>query len=315
MITISKTLIIEEAKKRGWSVTKVDSEWLLYEVIDTKGTKIRFNNTRPVHSSANGYAVAVDKALTLTLAKFLGIQTPPFVLCQKPNEGVPFLSIHKKVVVKPYDGEKSQDVTMNVTTPEELKKGIKVALSNSANALVQVQLTGKEYRMLVVAGTVFAVAERVPAFVIGNGKRTIQELVDAKNAHPLRSTSRTTPFEQINTEAVAAHVGKQMLLQVLPKGKVFTLLPMASISTGGEARDVTDITHSFYKERAERIARSLDLTVCGVDIITSDIRKEPTDSIFPLLEINSNPGISAHHYPAAGKARNAAGAILDATFA
>ena len=50
--------------------------------------------------------------------------------------------------------------------------------------MVERYLTGKDYRILVVDKRVVAVAERVPAHVVGDGVSTVGELVDIANADP-----------------------------------------------------------------------------------------------------------------------------------
>ena len=52
--------------------------------------------------------------------------------------------------------------------------------------IVETYVAGNDYRCLVIGGKVAAIAERVPASVIGDGEHTIRQLVDNDNADPRR---------------------------------------------------------------------------------------------------------------------------------
>ena len=52
--------------------------------------------------------------------------------------------------------------------------------------VVESMVTGRDYRCLIVGGRMQAIAERVPAHVVGDGEHTVAELVDDTNADPRR---------------------------------------------------------------------------------------------------------------------------------
>jgi len=52
--------------------------------------------------------------------------------------------------------------------------------------IVETFVTGRDYRCLVIDGRIAAIAERVPARVIGDGALTIDQLVAKINAGPRR---------------------------------------------------------------------------------------------------------------------------------
>ena len=59
---------------------------------------------------------------------------------------------------------------------------------------------------------------------------------------------------------------------VLPKGEMQKLKDTANLSTGGTATDVTDMVHPYNIFMAERISKIVGLDICGIDIMTNDIR-------------------------------------------
>ena len=73
--------------------------------------------------------------------------------------------------------------TKQRSAPVSLQPRVK---AGTAAIVVERYLTGKDYRILVVDKRVVAVAERVPAHVVGDGVSTVGELIDVANADPRR---------------------------------------------------------------------------------------------------------------------------------
>ena len=76
-------------------------------------------------------------------------------------------------------------------------------MSESRAGIVVVEsfITGKDYRILVVNNQVVAVAERVPAHVVGDGKHTVQELIDITNCDPRRGVGHEKILTRISVDA------------------------------------------------------------------------------------------------------------------
>ena len=67
------------------------------------------------------------------------------------------------------------------------------------------------------------------------------------------------------------------------------ILDNANLSTGGMSYDFTTKIHTDYANLAINITKDMELRLCGVDILTSDISKPISDYI--IIEINSAPGL------------------------
>ncbi len=101
---------------------------------------------------------------------------------------------------------------------------------------------------------------------------------------------------------------------VLAKGEMLLLKDTANLSTGGTAEDVTDIVHSSNVFMAERISRLIDLDICGIDVMTTDITKPFEQTGGAVLEVNAGPGFRMHLAPTTGLPRNVASPVVDALF-
>mgnify|MGYP000388098439 CR=1 FL=1 len=63
---------------------------------------------------------------------------------------------------------------------EDYQAAVRLAFAEDQSILVEAFLAGTEYRFFVIDGQVEAILLRIPANVIGDGRRTIKELVAEK---------------------------------------------------------------------------------------------------------------------------------------
>lgn len=184
----------------------------------------------------------------------------------------------------------------------------------SNSIIVEKYITGEDFRLLVIDFKLVAAAKRTAAHVIGDGKSTIQELIDTVNADPKRGYGHEKVLTMIDVNELTLSILKEnrkKLSDVLSKGEVLKLKDTANLSTGGTAEDVTDIVHPYNIFMAERIARIIDLDICGIDIMTTDIGKPLPETGGAVLEVNAGPGFRMHLAPAEGLPRNVAGHVID----
>jgi len=191
----------------------------------------------------------------------------------------------------------------------------RVASEFSDNVLVEQKLEGRNYRVLIVNNRLVAASERIPCRVIGDGKHSIQELVDIENQNTLRGEGHEKPLTKIKIDqAVVAHLhaSGRTLASVPTYGEEITLSERINLSVGATARDVTDEVHPTIARMCERAARVAGIDVCGVDLIARDIAEPILDG--GIIELNAGPGLRMHHFPSEGKPRDAGGAIVDMLF-
>lgn len=90
------------------------------------------------------------------------------------------------IVIKPLNGNHGRGITIDINSLEEAEEAFEIASSVSKSVIVERYHAGRDFRVLVVNGKVVAVAERVPAHVIGDGRSTIEELIEKTNQDPQR---------------------------------------------------------------------------------------------------------------------------------
>lgn len=187
---------------------------------------------------------------------------------------------------------------------EDYKKALNIAFSEDSSILIEEYLKGTEYRFFVIDGKVKAVLLRIPANVVGDGVRTISELVSKKNDDPLRGTHHRTPLELIQLgelEKLMLHEQGYQVEGVPEKDAIVYLRENSNISTGGDSIDITDTIPKDYKELAAKAVSDLGAKICGIDLIIPDL-SVPADekNAYGIIEANFNPAMHMHMYPYSG---------------
>jgi len=223
------------------------------------------------------------------------------------------------LVIKPIDGNHGRGITVDINNYEDALEAFKHAKnsSRSGSIIVEKFIVGEDYRLLVINNVLIAAAVRTPAHVIGDGKSTIQELIDLVNADPRRGYGHEKVLTQITINDLTKTIIKDAgytLNSVIKKDEKLILKDTANLSTGGTAEDITDIVHPSNVFMAERISKIIDLDICGIDIMTTDITKPLSETGGAVLEVNAGPGFRMHLAPTNGLARNVAAPVIDKLF-
>ena len=221
------------------------------------------------------------------------------------------------LVVKPLDGNHGNGATIGVQTIEEAVAAFHRAKEFSQKVIVEQLIAGSDFRALVVNYQFVAAALRTPASVQGDGQHTISELIKEVNSDPKRGKEHDNVLTEISTDDVCLEMlaKRGMTLNSVPaKGEVVFLKPTANLSTGGTAEDVTDIVHPKNKALFERIARTIGLDICGIDIVAPDLTTPLKQNGGAVIEVNAAPGLRMHLEPTIGQPRNVAEPIVDMLF-
>ena len=273
----------------------------------------RLHETMLETTSHFAVRLSSNKAATHQLLQRLGVPQPLQHLVQSADQAVQAAQlIGYPVVVKPCHGMKGRDVGVGLATPEHVRQAYLVAAQGGDSVVVESLVAGDDHRLLVVGGRLIAAARRLPAFVVGNGRSTVAELVAELNRDPRRGfgyQQKLMEFVEIDQEA-ADTLARQGLadVSILAQHRRALLRGTANISRGGTAEDVTDIMHPDNVQLAEDVARVMGLDVTGIDFLTVDIRRSWRDIGGGIIEVNANPGLRPHWIDTR---RDVVGPILD----
>ncbi len=275
-----------------------------------------------ITSQTNHIAVEIscDKEDTHNLLNDLGLPVPKQFMIYSPREAIRAARrIGYPVVVKPLNANHGRGVSINLNSDEEVETAFGVAREQGTSraVLVESYMTGFDHRMLVVNNELVAVAKRVPGHVVGDGKHTIEALIDIVNEDPRRGVGH----EKVLTILEIDHQATRLMENagytketILKKDEIFYLRDTANLSTGGTAIDLTDVVHPDNREMAQRAIQAVGLDVGGVDFLTDDITQSYKDIGGGIVEVNAAPGFRMHVAPSEGEPRDVAGAVIDMLF-
>ncbi len=244
-----------------------------------------------------------DKLIAKNIMSEAGINVPNAILLTKDMNDIDLDELLKpyyntKLVVKPRNTNYGTGITVfsKPANKTRIIDAVKYAFEFDNNVLIEEYVKGMEYRFLCVDGKCISVAHRRIASVVGDGKSSINQLIDNKNKEqwhyltgcPLKKDKPV--IEYLKTHNLTFD-------SVIQKGKRVFLRTNSNCSTGGESIDYTEIMPTRFKHIAEKAAAAFDAKICGVDIIIEDLEKNK----YSIIEINDNPGYSINEWPYEGK--------------
>ncbi|MHB1293087.1 MAG: Mur ligase family protein, partial [Sulfuricella sp.] len=219
------------------------------------------------------------------------------------------------VVVKPRDGNHGRGVSTELMTREEVEAAYKLALDEGSDVIVERFVRGNEHRLLVVGGRLAAAARGESAFVVGDGRSTLIELIDTQiNTDPRRGTTEDYPLNRVVVDEDPA-----VRLEITRQGFTPDAIPPLGAEVmiqrnGNVAFDVTDLVHPDVAATVCLAARIVGLDIAGVDLVAEDISRPLDEQRGAIVEVNAGPGLLMHLKPASGEPRPIGRAIVDSLF-
>lgn len=312
----STTSIVDAARERNIPFRRLNDHSLIQLGYGAKMRRIRASETDQTGSIAE--SIAQDKDLTRRLLQASGVPTAqsyPVSSVEEAWETAEYIGV--PVVVKPQDGNQGRGVSTNLTTKEQVVAAYASALEQSSSVIVEKFATGNDYRLLVVNGKVVAASRREPAQVMGDGRLTVQGLVEAENRDQRRAEHHAGQLSKIHIDDIAVNILKDQGLtpdSIAPAGQLVLIRRNANLSTGGSAIDVTDLVHPEVAARAIDAAKVVGLDIAGIDVIAADITKPLEEQGGIVVEVNAAPGLRMHLAPSAGEPRAVGAAVVDMLF-
>ena len=256
-----------------------------------------FDSSTTDLTSQMSISMARDKINTSRLLRRTGFPVPDHVVVHNET-GAVASAIHLgyPVVVKPLDQDGGKGVYAKLVSDQGVKKAYQQAKHFSSAVIVEKHVVGKDYRLLVVDGTLIWAIERIPAGVTGDGLNTISALVKINNQHheyhfPLRHINITD-----DTHDFLAEQGFDLM--TIPRvGQFIALNRIANISTGGTPVGVLDSVHPDNKQLAESVAKLFRLDIAGIDFISLDIQQSYLENDGKIIEVNAQPQLGSTTAP------------------
>jgi cyanophycin synthetase len=312
----STAAIVNEARRRAIPVMRLNAGSLVQLGTGSRQRRIRASVTSS--TSLIGAELAGDKHVAKQMLADIGLPVPKGELVRTLDQLHAAASrLGWPLVVKPRDGNQGRGVTTNIVDHLHLEAAFTTASAISRRVIIEQMLVGSDHRFLVVDGKLVAVAQRIPAHVIGNGTDTVSALIEAVNADPLRGAGHEASLTRIHVDDALdtfLHGRGQTLATVPKSGERVILAGTANLSTGGTAIDRTEQVHPDNANIAIQAAAVLGLDVAGVDILSPDITCSLQQTGGGIVEVNAAPGLRMHLAPSQGTPRDVARPIVTSLF-
>lgn len=296
--SLNLDLVLDAADKFSIRYTPlVESKLLGYLEKDNKKLFVRLNGIG-VNNSVS-YIIAWNKNTTTRILDRYSLPCPKAILLRdyRSFEDVKkeIKDLVKPLVVKPKEGYGGKGVTLELNTDNEVQDSIRYAKKYCEDVIIEEYVEGTNYRIVVFRGDVLDVVLRIPAFILGDGKKTIEALIIEKNDR--REKIGLSPIVIDHELKFFLSKHNLNLSEVVLKGRRVELRGNCNMSTGGETSRVslTEV-HKDNIELFTKTASILGLELAGIDYITPDITKSYVVQKTAINEVNKEPMLYVNYF-------------------
>jgi D-alanine-D-alanine ligase-like ATP-grasp enzyme len=268
------------------------------------------NTATPLTNSPSS-TIAKRKYLTNLVLTEAGLPVPKQVPLNSPVDAIKFFDTYKRIAIKPAQQLGGIGITLLPNSEQDVINAFNVAkeknLSKSSTKVLGEEfLEGENYRLLVVGNKVIGAVRRKAAHIVGDGKHTIQELIDISNEE--RKKDILKPIK-IDNEVKLRLKELNMTLDSIPKmQQKIQLRYSCNLTAGGTTQECMKEVNQYYKDLAVNAIKAVGMEFGGVDIITPNITKKVKCGI---NEINYNPGLRLHYKVTEGEVVKVAVPIME----
>ena len=285
MDSIYTSTLTDAAKRRGISIEIIDSHLPVFALSD-ESTTVRCYNGLTDHVGAATFHLAHDKGAANRFLGKLGFPVPDQVLFANFSGALDFMQKHESIVVKPLSQWGGRGVSTHISNKTDLRAALTFARRYCDEIVLESCVSGIDWRLIFVDCKFICAIQRDAACVFGNGVDTIKTLITKKNkAARAIDPSNIVPLNRETSRCIeAAHLTYE---SIPTKGEKIVVRRTSNYHTGGSVSIITDMVPRKFIDAGERIAKSLDVPLLGIDMLV-DIRTQN----FTIIEMSPDMAIS-----------------------
>jgi D-alanine-D-alanine ligase-like ATP-grasp enzyme len=311
-------IFFDEAKRRGvdiWAV-KLFGQYV-HEYLYRHNDTLRLFHKLPTINGTDNSCID-NKIWAKKQLQSNGIPVPAGDSFWRTKTGIRLgRQIGFPLVVKPTHGSLSKHVTVNITSEDELRSAIKIAKQFNPAYIIEEYLTGNLYRASVINQNHVFVCQKKRPHVIGDGKNTIEQLINDKNSNQKRgdTNQKNATLHIINKANAKKHLqASDYNLRSIPEANEEVILSDTyTLKAGCDIIECTNQVHEQTKQIFRNAAKALSAGLIGFDFICPDISQPYTDQTGGIIEANTKPYVDMHVHPTNGKSQPVAEAVWNAT--
>lgn len=250
-----------------------------------------------------------DKYLLKQALRSANIPSPVSISSKNTKEALAaFELIGGPVVVKPRSGSRARHTTVGISELGDISSAFVTAQQLCRYVVIEQYLVGPVCRATVVGGKLVGFFEGRAPEVVGDGRATIAELIERKNAG---RHERVQPIEL--NEEYRDFLSRKGISEdsVVESGHTVALTHRTGRLFGGTTREILGKEHPKLRAHIERAAAMLGGGVVGLDLIIENAERDPDEQQWGIIEANSLPYIDLHYLPLEGTPSNVAADVWD----
>lgn len=279
-----------------------------FELSMNKRRYFFYKNDTPFNRSSSSF-IAMSKYCTNQILAMENIPVPKGVLFdknefkQEPLENI-IADLRFPLVIKPNDGSLGLGVLCNIKTIDELSFFLNQYCSLYSSIIIEEYYARlQSYRVLVFNQQIIGVVLCQSARIVGDGKHTIEELIELTNIKRKEISPFLGPIT-MDDECQFRFKEQAIDCKYIPNaGKTILLGYTSNPARGGSYESVGIKICKENRKLITNVAAILNLELLGIDIECTDINIPFSQSQGVILEVNHRPSMLIHEFPMKGKSQ------------
>ena len=263
------------------TIYKDDKKLSYFRYFNTKESARLADNKNLSSTYLNNYNIPVPKFIGLNRSNYYELDN----LINENKMSFPF-------VAKRVNGSFGLGIETNINDMLTLKDVSKKLLSKYQNIQIEEQGRGNCYRILLFNYKIIDIICREKPYVIGDGKKTVNNLIHLKN-NELKKVNRYYKISNISDRYLQSQ--GYGLNSILPNNVKIYVTNVINMANGASSYrvDLSKIPEDNKKMFIDT-AKRINIKCAGIDYLSDDINVEYYKNKGKILELNCRPDIDMH---------------------
>ncbi|WP_048000155.1 bifunctional glutamate--cysteine ligase GshA/glutathione synthetase GshB [Lactiplantibacillus herbarum] len=322
-LDISSQLLVQQALTRGIKTSVIDADANILRLTQQGQSQLVVAGSGTDLNPQALTSILPHKAAAKQVLTEHGVQVPASQTYHSANQLIDDYDRYVQaggIVLKAADHAHQVAVFRIMPERQLFEQVVHQLFEQNHSVMAEEVVVASSYRFLVIDGHVQAIVERLPANIVGDGRSTVQTLLDRKNERVLRGTAFKYPQSSLRLGTIERYRLESYNLtldSVVGRGTQILLREDATFGNGSDVLDATDDMDTSYVQAVEKLVSELGLSVAGVDVMIPNLYAElvpehPEMAVY--VGIHAAPFLYPHCFPMFGEAQPVTGALLDALF-
>ena len=300
-LSVNSTRVLQAAFEQGMDYQVIDND---QDIVEINGHYV-WNGLQSDLDQAVTAKIWDNKELTKQLVGNLAIQIQPSWKIATVDQAVRLYPMikEKAVVLKNANGHSDAHGILYRMAPskKEFIESVGGMLKQASQVLIEQVSTGSTYQALILNGKVASLIERVPENVVGDGRKTLKQLIENKQFELGRNERKTLMMQGLTLD------------QVIPRGIQVLLRYDSFTGSHFQSVDALNDADQTYIQLLEKIATQLQMRDGFIDMIFSNIYQsysEEHPELAVFLGAHASGALQPHEKMALNQQRDIAAEVV-----